>query len=189
MLHNWSPDGTRLVFYRLVAPGRYVWKTVNVATRQVTDLISDLDVSINSATLSPDLRWVAFHIPTGKEERLYVAPVREWKAAGRREWIEITQPGTRGGVPWWSPDSNRLFYVDLTESTGGFIVTQRLDPLSKRPVGDVAVVLDLQQTGRITNFSGGPFSGGPYFGPAVSRNRFVFGLTEYTGNVWLADLE
>jgi len=77
-----------------------------------------------------------------------------------------------------------LFYVDLTASTAGAIVVQRGDPVSKHPVGVVTTVLDLQRMGRFTTFSGGPA-----FGPAVSPNHLIFGVTESTGSVWLAGFE
>jgi sugar lactone lactonase YvrE len=75
--------------------------------------------------------------------------------------------------PEWSADGKSVMVTDSHNFPW-------ICPLEADPCRQAAT----ERMGRFTTFPGGPF-----FGPAVSRNRLIFGLRESTGNVWLADFE
>jgi len=103
----------------------------------------------------------------------------ETMAPPQSEWIPIMDLPGLHQRPWWSPDGNRVYFVSTAEGTEA-IWSQRLDPVTKRPVGEPARVYGPQaerlQLG-IMNF----------FGPGEGRDRLIFPMFEYLGNIWIAE--
>ena len=142
-------------------------------------LISDPAYTIHGAELSPDGKWVAFHLPRPGSEPLKVAPVRAGKAAAEAEWITVAATAGVNRRPWWSPDGNLLSFIS-TRDNYPCIWAQRLDPATKKPRGGPIAVYHFHEARRV-------FQGTAPFGPAVGGGRIVFALGEQTGNIWLAE--
>jgi eukaryotic-like serine/threonine-protein kinase len=119
VVYGWSADGSRIVYWH-GTPIRF--SVSDLLTRQARDLISHPTYDVHGAELSPDGKWVAFHLPRPLSEPLNVAPVREGKAAAEAEWITVTASAAFNRRPWWSPDGNMLYFLsirDATHASGG----------------------------------------------------------------------
>jgi serine/threonine protein kinase len=142
------------------APIRF--SVFDLETRQNWELISHSTLDIHGAELSPDSKWVAFHIPRRVSELLKIAPVRDGKATGEAEWITVTGAAGNNRRPWWSPDGNLLYFLS-TRDGYSCIWAQRLDPSTKRPRGEPMAVCHFHETRR----SPSPVTAS--FGPAVGE--------------------
>ncbi len=151
------PSGTREtnnpdVFRGATPDGRYVMynKDEKLALHSLAggptrDTV--LDIPARGARISPDGKWVAYETfdeTTAHHFELFVQP---FPGPGPR--VQVSQPGTRGMEPMWSPDGRRLFY------TGDSTVI----------VADVRTSPTFAVSSRRTLFDNSPFasnSGGGY---------------------------
>ena len=177
-IYGWSADGKRIVYWD-GTPIRF--SVFDLETRQTSELISHPTYDIHGAELSPDGKWVAFHLPRPVSEPLKIAPVREGKAAAEAEWITVADTAGSNRRPWWSPDGNLLYFLS-TRDNYKCIWAQPLDPATKRPRGEPMAVYHFHETRRSLSDSGTAS-----FGPAVGGGRIVFALGEQSGNIWLAE--
>jgi eukaryotic-like serine/threonine-protein kinase len=176
-IYAWTPDGKRIVYW-WGEPIRY--GLLDPQTRQSTELIAHSKYNIHGAELSPDEHWVAFNTPrSAREKPLWIAAYRNGKAADEKEWILVSRDGDVR--PWWSPDGNLLYMVSQRDGAQ-CIWAQRLDPATKRPVGEAFAVYHIHGA-RVKVTS----SGLAFFGPAILPDSIIFGLDEETGNVWIGD--
>jgi Tol biopolymer transport system component len=133
--------------------------------------------------LSPDERWIAFHtIPRIDARQVYVAPFRGPVPIEQKEWIPVTDGRGMERYAAWSPDGNTLYFLSERD---GFrcIRAQRLDPVSKHPVGPPLDIYHFHQARR-SLASGDPVN----IGFQVAVDKAVFALLETTGSIWLTDL-
>ena len=89
---------------------------LDLETRQTSVLISHPTYDIHGAELSPDGKWVAFHLPRPGSEHLKIAPVRAGKAAAEEEWITVTTVAGSNRRPWWSPNGNLLYFLSTRDN-------------------------------------------------------------------------
>jgi Tol biopolymer transport system component len=176
-IYGWSADGKRIV-YSEGAPIRF--GVFDLETPEKSELISHPTYHIHGAELSPDGNWIAFHLPRRDSEPVKIVPVREGKAAPEAEWITVTATAGSNGRPWWSPDSNLLYFLS-TRDNYRCIWAQRLDPVTKKPRGEPKEIYPFHDARRSIN------PNAANFGPAVGGGRIVFGLSEQNGNIWLAE--
>ena len=133
--------------------------------------------------LSPDERWIAFHtIPRIDARQVYVAPFRGPVPIEQKEWIPVTDGQAMERYGAWSPDGNTLYFLSERD---GFrcIRAQRLDPVSKHPVGPPLDIYHFHQARRSLG-SGDPV----YNGFQVAVDKAVFALLETTGNIWMTEI-
>jgi len=178
-IYGWSADGKRIVYWD-GTPIRF--SVFDLETRQAWVLISHPNYNIHGAELSPDGKWVAFHLPRTGSEPLKIAPVHEGKAAAEDEWITVTETAGYNKRGWWSPNGNLLYFLS-TRDNSPCIWAQALDPATKRPRGEPMAVYHFHQASRSPNVPGGAEP----FGPAVGGGQIVFGLGEKSGDIWLAE--
>jgi dipeptidyl aminopeptidase/acylaminoacyl peptidase len=176
-IYGWSGDGKRIVYYD-GAPNRF--SVFDLETRRTSELISQPGYSVHGAELSPDGKWVAFHLPRPGSEHLKIAPVRAGKAAAEEEWITVTTVAGSNFRPWWSPDGNLLYFLS-TRDNYQCIWAQPLDQPTKRPRGEPKPVYHFHEARRSLSTATSDF------GPAVGGGQIVFGLGEQSGNIWLAE--
>lgn len=148
----------------------------DVARRKTDVLISHPTLSIHNAEVSLDQQWISFVTPIGNESPLYIAPMRDGQAVPEPEWIRIADKGNNRR-PWWSPNGRVLYF---TSERDGFrcFRAQRLDPVSKRPLGEPIDVKHFHEK-RLTGD----------FGPAILTDQFIVALQDESTNVWLADFK
>jgi len=111
---------------------------------------------------------------------LFAAPIGENGAAKpASEWIVVAErPGTNPR-PWWSPDGSVIYYLSGTQSLQQDIWARRLDPATKKPLGEAfAVYSPPAQRGLASTQA---------FGPALGSRQLIFPIVERTGNIWLAE--
>uniref|UniRef100_UPI00322013EF hypothetical protein n=1 Tax=Paracoccus sp. TaxID=267 RepID=UPI00322013EF len=178
-IYGWSPDSSRIVFYK-GNPIRF--HTIGL-DGGISDLISDPKRNIHGAEMSPDGRWLAFHVPlTDIRHDLYITSQHNGQAGANGEWIAIARDENWNGKPWWSEDGNLLFFIS---SRDGFrcIWAQRLDPVRKTPAGAPFEVHPFHS-------ARGPIPsefGTASFGPAAARDFLVYSIGDNTANVWVGE--
>jgi Tol biopolymer transport system component len=175
-IYAWTPDGKRIVCWS-GNPIRFA--LLDPPTRRSAELIAHPKLDIHGAELSPDQRWVAFNTPTVRGKPLWIAAYRDGKASEEKDWIRVSEDGD--DRPWWSPDGNLLYVVSRRDGAQ-CIWAQRLDPATKRPVGEAFAVYHIHGARvKVTSF------GLAAFGPAILPDGIIFGLDEETGNVWIGE--
>jgi Tol biopolymer transport system component len=182
---EWSPDGSKILY--LIEEGRrnanVALGLLDVVTRQKTDYIVSPGYSIARVRFSPDGRWISFTAVNAGGTHLVVAPYRPDSPPREDAWIPITehrpfnQDKTR-----WSPDGQMLYYVSDVD---GFrcIWAQRLDRLTKRPVGDPLQVHHSHNVRRSLMNVRVPL----FFELSLTSDKLFFNMGETTGNVWMAE--
>ena len=183
---DWSPDGTKLLY--LIGEGErqpgISLGVIDTTTREKTVFLEHPDYqALARARFSPDGRWVALGaINRTGVFRIVIVPFQAGGGPPEDQWITIVRETTAAlDKPRWSPDGNLLYY--LSEADGfRCIRAQRLDPATKRPVGQAFDVYHSHSARRSLMNA--------WFGSleiSVSADRLFFNLGETTGNLWLAE--
>jgi Tol biopolymer transport system component len=176
-IFGWTADGAQLVLYRL-SPIR--WFTFDLRSHQEKELLFEPQRVIHSVEPSPDFHWAAFNTKGEVNESVFIAPVRSGHSAAQSEWITIAKGPGANERPWWSPDGNLLYF--LSDKDGHECIWgQRLNSATKHPIGEAFAVYHLHDSRRTP---GDQLAG---FGPAVTKDRLFFSLSEASGNVWIAE--
>ena len=182
---DWSPDGSKILY--LIEEGRrhanVAMGLLDVATRQQTDYVVEPDYSVARARFSPDGRWISFTAFNAAGVHVVVAPFRPDRPLRFEEWISITEHSPIGqDKPRWSPDGNLLYY---TSDADGFrcIRGQRLDPVTKRPVGPPLDVHHSHNARRSLMNAGIPL----FFELSLTPDKLFFNQGETTGNIWMVE--
>jgi hypothetical protein len=123
-----------------------------------------------------------FQTVTSQTQRqIFVARLQNWTAAGENDWIPITDGSGLDRNSVWSPDGNLLYFLSERDGFRCFWA-QRLEPASKRPLGPAFAVQHFHQARRSLM----AFNEVVEIGLSVARDKIVFSMPEYTGNVWMA---
>jgi Tol biopolymer transport system component len=186
-----SPDGS-LALYEpfenedLLAFDPAKRQTMKLALRQnPEDLIS-------GAQFSADGKWVAFHVrhrsaprpdTTMDTTQVWIAPVGMGQPVPLDQWILVSSGTGEDFNPCWSPDGRFVYFLSERD---GFrcIWGRRLDPVSKKPMGEVFAVQHFHSARSSLRLTG---TRGYLTGLSVGGGKLVFSLGEMTGNVWLED--
>jgi Tol biopolymer transport system component len=142
------------------------------------------DTVLSGSRFSPDGKWVAFHsIDRSSKVQLWIARIDGTLPVPASEWIAVTDGKYVERDPAWSPGGRLLYY--LSEADGfRCIWARRLDPSSKKPVGEAFPVAHFHSVRR----SLAPFgTAGYYIGLSVTAGRMIFALTDLKGNLWLQE--
>jgi Tol biopolymer transport system component len=153
----------------------------DLASRRQTAIIEKSTMPISDADLSPDEGWLALLLekPSG-EFALRIAPVRE-SPVPEQDWIPVLDPEVWVSTLRWSPSGDNLFF--LAELDGyACIWTQRLDPATKRPVGQPSAFYHAHSSHRSLQC---PRSSRSF---AVAKDHVIVNLGEATGNIWMAQV-
>ena len=109
---------------------------------------------------------------------LMVAPFRGMEAIPEDEWIEVTSHGS-DEAPAWDSGGNILYFISARAGSRD-IWMQRLDPRTKRPVGDPQVLKRFPSVRHSLEL----------MSPAdrrlaAGRGVLVFPMSELSGSIWL----
>ena len=117
--------------------------------------------------------------------RICVTPVRpDGSFGGEPDWTEISPPGTSSTRPRFAPDGNSIFY--LSNERGVLtLVSQELDPASKRPRGAATRLAPVQMFPATVAYAIGASTSVL----EVSSTRVFFNAIEARSNVWMTSLE
>jgi hypothetical protein len=177
LIYGWTPDGKKILF-RSGNPIKF--STVDFTSGQPQVVLAP-KYDIHGVAFGSDGQWLAFHFAPNPQtpQAIHLIPLRDGKAAGENEWIEVMdRPGTHVR-PWWSSDGNVLYFLS---TSGGKteVWAQHLQRATKRPRGEPF---------RIYSPAGERYSldFGPRFGPAIGPHNLVFPVTEASGNIWMAE--
>jgi len=152
---------------------------LNLSTGKKTPLLEAEAGLIKEPSLSPDGLWISFvqAKPDGNVA-IYVAPLTE-NPLPESDWILLFEEDYYLGSPVWSPNGNRLYY--LSERDGNCSVwMQKLDPQTKRPVGNTENVYYIHNSRVQMNR---PAGNGKV---AVAKDKLVLWISEMSGNIYMA---
>jgi eukaryotic-like serine/threonine-protein kinase len=124
--------------YRGDTPGKERDRIVafDLRSRKEQELLYDDEHAVYHPFFSPDDHWVVFKRQlTMTKSQLMIAPYRSGRALPVSDWIEITDGKFSDDKPQFSSDGNRLYF---TSDRDGYVCiwSQRLTPVTKRPLGD-----------------------------------------------------
>jgi serine/threonine protein kinase len=158
----WSPDGKYVIGNSV--EGHFF--AVEVASRRRFDLVALKGRWFHGGSFSPDGRWITF----GGQGWVFIAPFQGEAPLPESAWVPLPRE-----LSTWSPDGTVLYGPSGRD---GFscIWAQRVDRVSKRPVGDPFPIFHSHGARSV------------YGSISVGRERMVFSLAERTGNIWMAQL-
>jgi hypothetical protein len=167
MLTGWSSDGK----YLLGNTGDHRLFLIDVASRRRIELLAIKGRWFVSGIFSTDGHWMWFSEGTSLP-RLLRAPFQGETMAPESTWLEFPEFSAYDSA--WSPDETLSY--DISNRDGfNCVWAQRVDPLTKRPVGPPIPVYHSHEA-RLEIGS-----------LCIGRDRMIFTLTERTGNIWIAE--
>jgi Tol biopolymer transport system component len=185
---SWSSDGSMILHHR---PYERTIHLRDVTTGEQTEILRGSQRAPSSAHFSLDDRWItfisspSFPLPPQTSQadrtRVLVAAFRGKSPIPEQDWIAVTSGEFHDNKPRWSPDGN-LIYFTSTRDGFGCIWAIRLDPATKRPVGEPFEVRHFHRTRLSMSVSA--LAG---YELSVARDKLVFELTEITGNIWILE--
>jgi Tol biopolymer transport system component len=184
---DWSPDGRKILY--LLGEGRGNLPQARVglglldaATRQKSVFLDHPQHGLARARFAPDGRWIVLVAVTAPGvNQVVIVPFQNHQTPREDQWISITYAATFHNKPRWSPDGNLLYF---TSDRDGYrcIRAQRLNPTTKRPVGEAFDVYHSHSARRSLMNAGVRF-----LEISLARDKLVFNLGETTGNIWMAE--
>jgi hypothetical protein len=171
---DWSRDEKTILVY---GGNPYQVEALDVASHRRTPILKHPNRNLLYARFSPDNGWVSFTIRTqANRARIAVAPLNGLKPVPENSWITVSEEGS-GDWANWSPDGKTLYFTS-TRDGHSCLWAQRLEALSRRPLGEQFAALHLH--GRVY-YQPGSMRGGW----SVGGGRIAMLLAEDTGNIWM----
>jgi Tol biopolymer transport system component/DNA-binding winged helix-turn-helix (wHTH) protein len=136
---GFSSDGSVVLIqkYDLDVRGHNRITAVNLTSRTEKEFIATPGQSVYHPFFSWDDRWVVFkkELQEPVRSQIMIAPVHDGAAGKETEWIAVTDGRYNDDKGQFSPDGNTVYF---TSTRDGYLCiwAQRLDPATKRPVGD-----------------------------------------------------
>ena len=175
---GWSSDGSKLLY--VSGQPQHV-NLLNLASGSTAPLLQHPQFSLDQAHFSPDDRWIAFVARTSPDRtRVFIVPFTHGAAPGPNEWIGITNGETWDDKPRWHVSGDALLFYSKRDGFG-CIWNQRLDPATKRAIGEPSPVYHFHNN-RLSLMH----MYAPLLDLSVTRDSVIFNLIEFTGNIWMA---
>jgi eukaryotic-like serine/threonine-protein kinase len=167
---GWSHDEKAVVDF---GGNPYHINLLDLASHKETLLVKPSTNSLLYARLSPNDRWISFTVRLAPNHgRIVVANITGPLPVPESLWSPIAEVDIDDWADW-SPDGNTLYFSSAKDGYSCFW-GQRLDPNSRRPIGEPFAVQHLH----------GSLSYGRR-GWAAGGNRIAIVLSETHGNIWL----
>ena len=157
--------------------------TVEVESGRKTEILSHDVAGRYGPVFSPDTRWLTFSSGVGSgPSKVIVAPFRAGAPIPESDWIVVADELASVNQPNWSPNGNVIYF--LSDIDGGRCIwAQRLDPVTKRPVGQRFEIGHFDRArlspNNVNNIGDVSLT--------VARDKLVFSMGELTGNIWMAE--
>jgi eukaryotic-like serine/threonine-protein kinase len=158
---------------------------LDLRTRTEQDFLSDPDKPLYHSLFSWDDRWVVFKRLQSLAglAQILIAPVRHGAAAGHAEWIVVTDGRYFDDKPQFSPDGNTVYF---TSTRDGYLCiwAQRLDPLTKHPLGPpIAFEHFHNREGRDAAYNQ------PSSDLTVARDKILINLWHVEPDIWMTRMQ
>jgi len=158
------------------------------------ELLSSQEHSISNARVSPDGQWIAFDATArgvnrtlssgltsgpGGQPAVFVARLRLRDAIPQADWIAVDRSASH---PFWSVDGSLLYYLPAVPSIEfrNVVRARRFDSASGLPSGDAFTALALTEMIVPAAMTG--------TAPVATRDRIIFVLGDFRGDVWMMQL-
>jgi Tol biopolymer transport system component/tRNA A-37 threonylcarbamoyl transferase component Bud32 len=183
-LYGWSRDAAKVIWNDRTPNQRSRIWVRDIESGRNDVLVEHQRYPVTFPRISPDDNWMLFQtVITQTQRQIFVAPVHRWQAAPESTWIPITNGRTPDRQAVWASGGRLLYFLSERDGFRCFWA-QRVDPSTKRPIGEPFAVHHLHEARR--GFEPGRFTG---IQLSVGRDMLVFPNQERTGNIWLAKLE
>ncbi len=175
---HWSADGTKILHRYRIGPEPSSIGVFDLTTGEDLPLLRHPDYHIFGFQISPDGRWIAFHLNT----QIFVVPFQVEVPQQEKDWIAVTKRDASHAHPRWSPDGNLLYYQS---SRDGFmcIWAQHLNPDTKKAEAEPFGVYHSHSA----RLALGNISGAQRIWVSVARDKMVFSMGERSGNIWMME--
>ena len=178
----WSISDRLLLFKKIA--DRAEIQSVDLKTQKESTFIHRPGYGLHQLKFSPDGKWIVLEATDISRSSLifvlptHVVPAHGGVPAGSEEWIRISDKDGWHDKPRWSPDGNLIYYISHRD---GFrcLWTQRLDPSTKRPLGEPEGVNHFHET-RLSMMN----IGLGVLEIDVAKDKIILGMGELTGNIW-----
>jgi DNA-binding winged helix-turn-helix (wHTH) protein/Tol biopolymer transport system component len=187
---GFSSDGSVVLFQKYdptdLDKSRIVAFDLHAST--VKDFLSLPDAPVFHPYFSWDDRWVVFKKSQSLKlpeplSQILIAPVRHGSAATEGEWIAVTDGRHRDDKPQFSADGNTLYFTS-TRDGNLCIWAQRLDPLTKHPLGPPFAYEHFHDSaGRAGAFSLEDSD------LSVARDKILINLPQVHSDTWMVQMQ
>ena len=177
---HWTFDGSKVLHRFAFGPSSI--GLFDLTTGENLPVLRHPDYHIFGFQISPDSRWIAFHLGFPGNTQIFVVPFQGEIPRQEKDWIPVTRREALDFHPRWSPDGNLLYYQSTRDSFR-CIWAQRLDRRTKRPVGEPFGVYHSHSARR----SIGNIAGPQQVWVSVAQDKMVFSMREITGNIWMME--
>jgi hypothetical protein len=119
--------------------------------------------------------------------QIMIAPVRDGVAGKEAEWIAVTDGQYDDDKPQFSPDGNTVYFLSAARDGYLCIWSQRLDPVTKRPVG---VPIGYEHFHSLAQRERSPYSHDIWSSNlTVARDKMMVNLPQFGGEIWMTQIQ
>jgi DNA-binding winged helix-turn-helix (wHTH) protein/Tol biopolymer transport system component len=149
-------------------------------------LVASSNSAIESASLSWDDRWIILAKELSRARgQIMIAPVRDGTAGKEPDWIAVTDGTHNDGGPQFSPDGNTAYFVSKRDGYD-CIWAQRLDPATKRPLGEAFGYEHFHDASQ-KDLDG--YWNGDDADLSISRDKIIVSLVQWHVGIWMTQFE
>ena len=164
---------------------------IDLTSRTEREFISTPDKSVYHPFFSWDDHWVVFKkvLQAPVKSQIMIAPVRGGVAGKETEWIAVTDGGHYDDKPQFSPDGNTIYF---TSTRDGYLCIwgQKLDPATKRPVGEPFGYEHFHNSaGRDAAAFSGPVDYEIFPDLSVARDKMLIELPQFRADIWMTQIQ
>jgi DNA-binding winged helix-turn-helix (wHTH) protein/Tol biopolymer transport system component len=183
LLQKYNSDGG------LKPPARIT--ALDLTSRTEKEFLKSPNKPVLHAFFSWDDRWVVFKmLPLeGWTSQIMIAPVRNGVAGKEAEWTAVTDGRYSDDKPQFSPDGNTVYF---TSTRDGYLCiwAQKLDPVTKRPVGEALAYEHFHNSpGRDAASFWGGWGGGGFPDLSVARDKMFMELPQFRAEIWMTQTQ
>lgn len=166
---DWSLDERALLVF---AGNPYRIGLLDLASHHQQVIVSDPQHHVLYGRFSPDNRWISFTVRLGSSRgRIVIAPF-DGDTVDQRSWMTVAEVDA-DDYARWSPDGRTLYFSSGRDGHS-CLWGQRLDPISRQPIGAPFAVRHLHGQ---WIFEHGGWS--------AIGDRIVLPLVQTRSNIWL----